>query len=89
MSLVEFIVLLVIAGVCGSVGQAIAGSYRGGILAAIALGFIGAILGSYLARQAGLPDIFVLHVANVHLPVIWSIIGSALFVAVLGLLGRR
>jgi uncharacterized membrane protein YeaQ/YmgE (transglycosylase-associated protein family) len=85
----QLLVLLIIAGICGAIGQTIAGSYRGGILAAIALGFIGAILGGYIARQAGLPDIFVLHVGNVNLPIIWSIIGSALFVAVLGLLSRR
>jgi len=46
-------------------------------------------LGGYLARRAGLPDLFVLHVGGVDLPIIWSIIGSALFVAVLGLLSRR
>ena len=89
MNPMQLLVLLIIAGLCGAIGQAIAGSYRGGLLAAIALGFIGAILGGFLARRAGLPDFFVLHMGNVHLPIIWSIIGSALFVAVLGLLSRR
>ncbi len=42
MTLLEFLLLLVIAGICGSVGQAIGGSSRGGCLVSIALGFIGA-----------------------------------------------
>ena len=89
MSILELVILLLIAGNCGSIGRAIAGSYRGGILAAIALGFIGALLGGFIARRVGLPDLFVLQVGGVQLPIIWSVIGSALFVAVVGLISRR
>ena len=88
MTVLEVILLLVIAGVCGSLGQAIAGYSRGGCLVAIALGFIGALFGVWIARALSLPEVFPIAIGEVRFPVIWSIIGSALFVAVLGLISR-
>lgn len=89
MTLVQFLILLLVAGICGSIGQAIAGYSRGGCLVAIALGFIGALLGTYLARALGLPELFRIQVAGESFPIVWSIIGSALFVAVISLITRR
>lgn len=88
MTPLEFVVLLVIAGVCGSIAQAIAGVSRGGCLVSIALGFIGALLGMAIARQAGLPKWFVVQVGDQPFPILWSIIGAALFAAVLSLITR-
>jgi uncharacterized membrane protein YeaQ/YmgE (transglycosylase-associated protein family) len=89
MTLIDFLVLLVVAGVCGAIGQAIAGYSRGGCLVSIALGFIGALLGVWLARSLRLPELFVVTVRHTRFPILWSIIGSALFVAVVGLISRR
>jgi len=91
MTLIDLLILLLVAGVCGALGQAISGFSRGGCLVSIALGFIGAILGMWLARQLGLPELLILPVGGRSFPVVWSIIGSALFVAVISLLtrGRR
>ncbi len=89
MNLTQFLILLLVAGICGSIGQAIAGYSRGGCLVAIALGFIGALLGTYLAHAAGLPELFAIEVAGKPFPIIWSIIGAALFVAVISLIARR
>jgi len=50
MSLSGLLLLIVIAAVCGAVGKAIAGSARGGLIVSIALGFIGTLLGSWVAR---------------------------------------
>lgn len=88
MTLVELILLLVVAAICGSLGMAISGYSHGGCLVAVVLGFIGALLGVWLARLMGLPEILTLEFGDVRFPVIWSIIGSALFVAILGLLTR-
>lgn len=90
MSLVGFIILVIIAAVCGSLGQAIAGYSRGGCLIAAIVGFIGALLGMWLGQQLGLPEVFPITIDGETFPVLWSIIGSALFSAILGLLsGRR
>jgi uncharacterized membrane protein YeaQ/YmgE (transglycosylase-associated protein family) len=89
MTLIDLLLLLLIAGVCGSIGQAISGYSRGGCLVAIALGFIGALIGMWIARAVGLNyEPLPVHVAGTTFPVVWSIIGSALFVAVIGLISR-
>jgi uncharacterized membrane protein YeaQ/YmgE (transglycosylase-associated protein family) len=88
MTLLELALLVLVAAVCGSVGQALAGYSRGGCLVATALGFIGALLGAWLARQLGLPELLVLQLGDVGFPILWSIIGSALFVVLLSLLTR-
>jgi uncharacterized membrane protein YeaQ/YmgE (transglycosylase-associated protein family) len=88
MTILQFVVLLVIAGLCGALGQAIAGYSRGGCLASIALGFIGALLGMWIARALQLPEPFPVEVGDSPFPIIWSIVGSALFVAVIAFLTR-
>ena len=89
MTILDLIVLLIIAGLCGALGQAITGYSRGGCLVSIALGFVGALLGMWLARNLGLPELFSVQIGTTSFPIIWSIIGSALFVAVISLLSRR
>lgn len=89
MTLLSFLLLLLIAGVCGAIGQAIAGFYRGGILVSIAIGFIGALLGVWLSSVFGVREMFAVKIAGQTFPVIWSIIGSALFVALVGLVTTR
>jgi uncharacterized membrane protein YeaQ/YmgE (transglycosylase-associated protein family) len=88
MSLLDFIVLLIVAGVTGAIGQAIAGFSRGGCLTSIALGFVGALIGVWLSRKLGLPELFMIHIGGTGFPIIWSIIGATLFVAVIALLSR-
>lgn len=88
MTILDLIVLLVIAGICGALGQAITGFTRGGCLVSIALGFVGALLGMWLSRQLGLPELFAIQIGTTNFPIIWSIIGSALFVAVIALISR-
>lgn len=89
MSILEILLLLLIAGVCGSLGQAIAGYSRGGCLVSIVVGFIGALLGSWMSSQLGLPELFNVNVGGNTFPIIWSIIGSVVFVAVVGLLTKK
>lgn len=89
MSFLEFIILLIIAGVCGSIGQAISGYSRGGCLLSIVIGFIGALIGMGLADFFNLPELFTFRAGGVAFPVIWSIIGATLFVALVGFLTRK
>ena len=89
MSVLELLVLLLIAGICGAAGKAIAGYFPGGFLASIGVGFVGALLGTWIARLAGLPELFAVNVGGTSFPIVWSILGSALFVAVIGLISGR
>ena len=89
MGLIDLLILLLVAGLCGALGQAITGYSRGGCLVSIALGFIGAIIGMWIARKMGLPELFSIDIGGTKFPIIWSIIGSALFVAIISLLTRN
>ena len=89
MTLLGLILLLVIAAICGAIGRAIAGEIRGGLIVSIVVGFIGALLGPWLAAQLKLPEPFMLHIGGQSFPILWSIIGGALFVAIIHLISRR
>jgi uncharacterized membrane protein YeaQ/YmgE (transglycosylase-associated protein family) len=89
-SLLGFLVLLLVAAVCGAIGRAIAGGSTGGCLVSIVVGFVGALLGSWIAHQMHLPELFVVSIDRHPFPILWSVIGAALFVAVVHLIsGRR
>ena len=89
MTLVGLAVLLLIAGVCGSLGSRLAGYTHRGCLASIVLGFVGAWLGSWVAHQVHLPMLYVLHFRGESFPVVWSILGAAMFAGVMSILTAR
>ena len=88
-SIPALLLLLVIAAVCGAIGKAIAGGSNTGCLVSTVLGFVGAFLGSWIAHRLKLPEPLVIHLSGQAFPVLWSIIASALLVAVLHLFLRR
>ena len=88
-SLPALLILVVIAAICGAIGKAIAGSARGGLIVSIVLGFIGALLGPWVAGKLSLPEPLMVNVGGQPFPVLWSIIGAALFVAIIHLFSRR
>jgi uncharacterized membrane protein YeaQ/YmgE (transglycosylase-associated protein family) len=83
------ILLIVIAAICGAVGKAIAGGARGGLVVSTALGFIGALIGPWVAARLRLPEPFLVHIGGQSFPILWSIVGAALFVALIHLISRR
>jgi uncharacterized membrane protein YeaQ/YmgE (transglycosylase-associated protein family) len=89
MSILEFLFLLIVAGIVGSIGQSLVGYSAGGCLLSIVVGFIGALLGTWIARKIGLPKVFVLDFGNVEFPVLWAILGAVVFTGVLSLLSPR
>ncbi|GAB1470719.1 hypothetical protein MASR2M66_15970 [Chloroflexota bacterium] len=90
MTIIGFLVLLVIAAVAGSLGMTISGYDRGGCLFSAIIGFLGAFIGMWLARQLGLPELIAITIQGETFPVVWSVIGSAILSIILGVLvGRR
>jgi uncharacterized membrane protein YeaQ/YmgE (transglycosylase-associated protein family) len=85
MSLFGFLVLLLIAAIAGAIGQALAGFSRGGCLVTIALGFVGAFVGQWIATYFNLPMFFVINIDGQPFPVVWAVIGAALVAALLSL----
>ena len=88
MTLLGFIILLVIAAICGSIGQSLAGYDLGGCFVSIIVGFIGAYLGMWIAGKFGLPEIFAISVEGKPFPIVWAVIGSAIFTLIVALLRR-
>ncbi|HYF29993.1 MAG TPA: hypothetical protein VD993_02635 [Chitinophagaceae bacterium] len=88
MTLLELLVLLLIAAICGGIGQSLAGYSLGGCLVSIVVGFIGAYIGLWIAGRFDLPRIFEINIGGKTFPVVWAIIGSLVFTLIVGLLRR-
>jgi len=88
MSLLGFIFLLIIASISGALGARIAGRRGMGCLASIVLGFIGALIGTFIARQLHLPLFPWIQFGDHPFPVVWAVLGAAFFVALLNLFSR-
>jgi uncharacterized membrane protein YeaQ/YmgE (transglycosylase-associated protein family) len=89
MTLIGLLLLLIVAAICGSLGRAIAGDVRGGLLASIAVGFIGALLGPWVAGKLGIGEPLMVNVSGHPFPVVLSIVGAAIFIALIHLVSRR
>jgi len=89
LTLTGLLFLLLIAGICGALGRAIGGGTRGGFLVSIAVGFVGALIGPMIAHGLRLPELFVVTVDRHPFPVLWSIVGASLFVAIVHFISGR
>jgi uncharacterized membrane protein YeaQ/YmgE (transglycosylase-associated protein family) len=83
------LVLLVIAAICGAVAQALVGYSVGGCLISAVIGVVGAFLGHWLAGQLGLPIVLGINIDGQPFPIVWSIVGSVILVAIAALFTRR
>jgi uncharacterized membrane protein YeaQ/YmgE (transglycosylase-associated protein family) len=79
MSVLEFVLYLIVAGICGAVARALGGG-GGGFILSIVLGFVGAFFGTWIARQLHLPEILAVAIAGHPFPIVWSIIGGLILV---------
>ena len=88
MTIVQFLLLLLVAAICGAIGQSLAGYSLGGCLVSAVVGFLGAFIGLWLARELKLPELFTVQVGGESFPLVWSIVGSFLFALIVGLVSR-
>lgn len=89
MTFLELLILLLIAALAGAIGQALGGYSLGGCLVSIVVGYLGALIGLWIARQFSLPILIPITVGGETFPFVWSILGSALLTIILGLITRR
>ncbi len=88
MTILGFLLLLLIAAICGGIGQSLAGYDLGGCVISIVVGFIGAYLGLWLAEQMDLPRLWEVNIDGKQFPVVWSVVGSMLLALIVGLIRR-
>jgi uncharacterized membrane protein YeaQ/YmgE (transglycosylase-associated protein family) len=88
MTPLELIVYLVIAGVCGAIARSLAGGTGGGFVISLLVGFLGAFVGTWLARQFHLPALFVVTIDRHPFPIVWSIVGGIVLVTVAHMMMR-
>ncbi len=81
MTLLEFVVYLVVAGICGAIARLIAGGSTGGFVISVLLGFLGAFVGTWVARMAHLPVLVVVDIGGHPFPIVWSILGGLILAA--------
>ena len=84
--MIDILISLLIAGLAGSIARSLSGFSRGGCIISIIVGFIGAMIGSWLSRELQLPDPFILHIRGSSYSILWTIIGAVIFTAVLSLI---
>jgi uncharacterized membrane protein YeaQ/YmgE (transglycosylase-associated protein family) len=89
MTLLGLLLLLVVGAICGAVAELIVGWSAGGFLASAGVGFLGALLGGWLARLLGLPSILAVHIETVTIDIVWAILGAVILLAILSAVRRR
>ena len=82
MSIQDFIVLVIIAGLSGFIASQIMGAKRINIIMLVALGFIGALVGRFIASWLGLPAILTVNIGGQAFPLLWAVVGSIVVVGI-------
>lgn len=89
MSLWDFIIMFIIAAITGSIARTLVGFKKGGCIISAVVGFIGAMIGTWLGRELGLPMIFSISVGGTNYPVVWAILGAVIFTLILSALSPK
>jgi uncharacterized membrane protein YeaQ/YmgE (transglycosylase-associated protein family) len=89
MSLWDFIIMFVIAAITGSIAKTLVGFDKGGCIISAIVGFVGALIGTWMGRELHLPEIFSITIRGINYPIIWTILGAVLFTLVLSLLSPK
>lgn len=84
-TLLGFLAALVLSLIVGVIAQSIVG-YPGGLLAATGTGFVGALIGIWLAHATGLPELLAVNIGGMRFPIAWALLGAILLLAVVSLI---
>ena len=87
-AVLNLIILATIAFVFAWTAWVVVGSSRRMFINSVAVGFIGGLLGPWIASGLGIPMGYAMEIQGAMFPILWSIVGAGVFVAI-GILGRR
>jgi len=86
MSVIELILLLLVAGILGVVSQRITGIQAGGLVMSIILGAVGAWLGKQISVWLDIHDPIHLSIGSTRFPLLCAILGCAIVTTAVGLM---
>jgi uncharacterized membrane protein YeaQ/YmgE (transglycosylase-associated protein family) len=89
MTIVDLLLLILVGGICGAIAEMVVGFSPGGFLASVAIGFLGALIGTWLARQFQLPSVFAVTIGGYTIEILWAILGAIVLLLILSLVRRR
>jgi uncharacterized membrane protein YeaQ/YmgE (transglycosylase-associated protein family) len=84
--LIELLILLIIAGICGAIAEAVVGFSPGGCVVSIIVGVIGAYLGTILGNYLNLPRFFTITIGGQSIEIMWAILGSIVLLLVISVM---
>ena len=88
MTLVGLLLLILVGAICGGIAEALVGYSPGGFLASVAIGFLGAFIGSWVAPKIGLPSVLPVTIDGFTIEIVWSILGAIILLAILSAIRR-
>jgi uncharacterized membrane protein YeaQ/YmgE (transglycosylase-associated protein family) len=88
MTIVELLLLLLVGAICGAIAEMIVGFSPGGFLASVAIGFLGALIGTWLAGQLHLPSVLAVTIGGYTIEILWAILGAIVLLLVISLFRR-
>ncbi|MBK9714124.1 MAG: GlsB/YeaQ/YmgE family stress response membrane protein [Kouleothrix sp.] len=88
MSLVGLLLLILVGAICGAIAEMLVGYSPGGFLASVVIGFLGALIGSWLAPRIGLPSILAVNIEGFRIEILWAILGAVILLLILSLFRR-
>lgn len=83
--IIEFVVLLIIAGISGGLARALFGFGNKNFLVSLIVGVVGSYIGLYLYNTYRFPSYLLLPVGQTYIPVDWSTLGAFVFVFIVSL----
>ena len=88
MTIVDLLLLLLVGAICGAIAEMIVGFSPGGFLASVAIGFLGALIGTWLAGQLKLPSVLAVTIGGYTIEILWAILGAIVLLLIISLFRR-
>ena len=87
MTILDLVIFLAVGAVCAGIAESLLG-VGAGCIGSIVIGWLGGFVGTWVARETGLPELFVLRVGGTAVPIVWTIVGSFALLAIVGVFRR-
>jgi uncharacterized membrane protein YeaQ/YmgE (transglycosylase-associated protein family) len=88
MSIVELILLILVGAICGAIAELLVGYSPGGFFVSVVIGFLGAVLGTWVATQIGLPAVLQVTIGGYTIEILWAILGAVILLLIISLFRR-